>query len=167
MPAIAAGAAAVIAAIAIMLKGGMIQKPKALGGPGGAGGDAGGAPQLGGDDQEEDPFKRYPRARDAGGYGPTQAETTVLDPSGTWGEPEGDTSVTYQSPGDGDGMTSGGITAQQAAAVSKFQPGGEYNPSGAVGTSAQKVAIATLLAQPAPTTAETTTGTTIKVGGGF
>jgi hypothetical protein len=100
--ALGAGIAAVVAAAFIMLKGGMVEKPAFAGGglgPDSQGGSAMGVGDIGADGEPLDPFKRFPRARQAGGPEPTQAETQQLY-NDTWGSDDGGTSVTYESAGD-------------------------------------------------------------------
>lgn len=126
--AIGAAAAAIVAALAIMVKGGMVERPAFAGGnagPGGLGGSADGS-GLSLDDTGEDPFKRYPRPRDASaGPEPTQAETQQLS-NDTWGSDGGGPAVTFESAGDGGGTSA---PAQEAAANPMGSPqGGYYNP---------------------------------------
>lgn len=122
--AIGAGLAAIVAALAIMVKGQMIEKPAFAGGPssgpGGMGGSASGVGEIGEDGEMLDPFKRYPRERSgSGGPAPTRAETQQLQ-NDTWGDGGGgDPSVSFGS--EGDGSTYGPITGTE-------YPAGWWNP---------------------------------------
>jgi hypothetical protein len=105
--AIGAGLAAIVATLAIMVKGNMIDRPAFAGGAGGPesqGGSASGVGAIGDDGDVLDPFKRYPRARQSSGDGPapTQAETMQLQ-NDTWGDGGGDggPSMSFVSGGDG------------------------------------------------------------------
>jgi hypothetical protein len=121
---IGAAAAALVASVFIMLKGGMIERPPRAtpnAEPSGGSPSGAGIPTLGDD---TDPFKRYPRPRQVGGGpDPTQTETMQLS-NDTWGD-GGDSSpaVTYSSPGDGStiGPTIGPITGTE-------YPAGWWNP---------------------------------------
>jgi hypothetical protein len=152
-----AAAAALVASVFIMLKGGMVERPQHERdgfGPIGAGGspDGSGIPTLG----DEDPFRRYPRPREgaAAGPEPTQTETQMLSNGDGWSSPEWSPTVSYSSPGDGGngqgyytGVAPGTYDSQQAAAFAA-------DAFTAVGSPA--IAQAYLAAAPAPTTAEAT-----------
>lgn len=94
-----AAAAALVATALLMFKGGMVERraaPDAT--PSGGDASGQGIPGLG--DDQEDPFKRYPRPRDAGaGPKPTQTDTVQLA-NDTWAPADSGTAVTYTSPGD-------------------------------------------------------------------
>jgi hypothetical protein len=101
-----AGVAALVVSAFLMLKGGMVERPKHDRdgfGPMGTGGspDGSGIPTL---DDQEDPFKRFARDRSgaAPGPDPTQSETQQLY-NDTWGDGGGEPAVSYASAGDGSG----------------------------------------------------------------
>lgn len=120
--ALGAGIAAVVAAAFIMLKGGMVEKPAFAGGglgPESQGGSAMGVGDIGDDGEPLDPFKRFARARQAGGPAATQSETQQLY-NDTWGDSGGDEpSVSFGS--EGDGSTYGPSTGTT-------YPAGWWNP---------------------------------------
>jgi hypothetical protein len=102
---VGAAAAALVASVFIMLKGGMVERPQRerAYGPMGAGGspDGSGIPELGADD---DPFKRF-LTRDRGGApegpAPTQTETQMLSNGDGWSSPDSEPAWSFASPGDG------------------------------------------------------------------
>ena len=122
MPAFAwvgAAAAALVASVLIMLKGGMVERPARrmpIADAGGGSPSGAGIPELG---AEDDLFKRYPRPREAGGPEPTQTETRTLSNGDGWTSDGAEPAWSYTSPGDG--STVGPITGT-------VYPEGWWNP---------------------------------------
>jgi hypothetical protein len=101
---VGAAAAALVASVFIMLKGGMVERPAKrmpIADAGGGSPSGAGIPELGTD---EDPFRRYPRPRENAGAGPepTQTETQMLSNGDGWApEPASEPAWSYASAGDG------------------------------------------------------------------